>query len=99
MFEAVAAAFEAVEAAFDAVALLVEFAVVATRLLPVPSGWDNSDRAQALDFGDDLGRVVALVGNHRCGVLAFEQPDGFCVLRGLSGGDAERDRKPVFIRQ
>jgi hypothetical protein len=91
--------FEFIEAAFDTVALLVEFAVVAAWLFPVPSGRDDGDRAQALDLGDDLGRVIPLVGDHRFGALPFEQPDSFGVLGGLSGGDAEGDRQPIFIGQ
>jgi hypothetical protein len=90
---------EAVEAAFDTVALLVEFAVIAARLFPVASGRDDRDRAQALDLGDDLGRVIPLVGDDGFGALSFEQPDRLGILRGLSGGDAEGDWKPIFIRQ
>ena len=91
--------FESVEAAFYAIALLVEFAVVGSGLLPVPAWRDDGDRSQTFDLGDDLGRVVALVGDDRLGRLAFEQKDGLLVLGCLAGSDAEGDWKAVFVRQ
>ena len=87
------------EAAFDTVALLIELAVVAARLFPVASWRDDGDRAQTLNLGDDLGRVVALVGDDDFRLLALEQSDGLGVLCGLASGDAERDRQTVLIGQ
>jgi hypothetical protein len=66
---------EAIEASFDVVSLLVQGAIVAARLLPVASWRDNGDRTQGLDGGDDLGRVVALVGDDGFGMLALQQAD------------------------
>jgi hypothetical protein len=90
---------EAVEAAFDAVALFIEFFVVAAWLFPVAAWRDDGHRAQALDLGDDLGRVVSLVRDDGFGAPTLEQADRFGILRSLSGGDAERDRQAVFIGQ
>ncbi len=89
--------FEAVEAAFDAVALFVEFSVVAAWLFPVASWRDDSDCAQALDLGDNLGGVVTLVGDDRLGALTLQEPDRFGVLGSLSSGDAERNWQAVFV--
>jgi hypothetical protein len=91
--------FEAVEASFDAVALFVELAVVGSGLFPVPSWWDNGDRAQAMHLSYDLSRVVALVCDHGLGLLTFEQKDGLGIFSGLSSRDAEVHRQTVFIGQ
>jgi hypothetical protein len=91
--------FEAVEAAFDAVALLVEFTVVGPGLFSVASGRDDCDRAQALYLCDDLGGVIALVGDDRFGRLTFEQPDRLGILGGLACSDAEGDGQAILIGQ
>ena len=90
---------ECVEAAFDAVALFIQCAVVASGLFPMPPWRNHGYRAQTVDFGDDLGRVIALVRDHGFGLPAVKQLDGFGILAGLAGGDAECDRQAILVRQ
>jgi hypothetical protein len=65
----------------------------------VPSWRDDCRRTQGLDGGDDLGRVVALIGDDRLGMLTFQQEDRLGVFGGLSGHNAEGYRQPGFIGQ
>jgi hypothetical protein len=90
---------ELVEAAFDAIALFVQFAIVGSRLFPISAWRDHRHRAQALDLGYDLGRVVALVGDDGFGLTAFQKLECLSIFGSLSWRDAEGDRQPVLVGQ
>jgi hypothetical protein len=54
--------FEPREAAFDAIALFVQGFIVLAVLFAVPFGWDDGNRARALDMLEDGIGVVAFIG-------------------------------------
>ena len=91
--------FEAVEASFDAVALFIELFVVGAGLFPVPPWRYDRDRSEAFDLGNDLGRVVPLVGDDSFGLAPFQQADGLSVLGSLTCCDAEVYWQPGFVGQ
>lgn len=89
--------FEAVEAAFDEVSLFIQSAIIAARLFPVPPWRDDSDRTQAFDSSDDLGRVVSLVCDDSFGPLALQQADRLSIFGSLPGRDTEGYWQPGFV--
>ena len=91
--------FEPIEAAFDEVSLFIQGSVIASGLLPMPPRRDHGDRAQRLNRGDDLGRIVALVCDYSLGSLSFEQADCLSVFSGLSSRNAEGYWQAGFVGQ
>src|SRR5262245_38509513 len=84
--------FELVEAAFDPVAVFVEVDVVRDRDLARWDGWDDGEHA---GIGDELAKMVAVVGfvsNYGAALDALEQRRGGDDVVDLSAGENEAQR-------
>src|SRR5262245_29491512 len=84
--------FELVEAAFDPVAVFVEVDVVRDRDLARWDGWDDGEHA---GIGDELAKMVAVVGfvsNYGAALDALEQRRGGDDVVDLSAGGNEAQR-------
>ena len=91
--------FELVEAAFDTIVLFVELSVVLSLVFAVAFGWDHRLGSHVFRLSHDGVRVIAFVGDHGFGPLAVKELRGRHILASLARGDAELQRKTVFVGQ